>query len=199
VSTIYSDLDKLVLERWEDVRNLAQAQRDVQGRIEEVIGVAGDRVSRWLRDRGYDSECEPADAQFLAWRPAWADRRRGAKVSLALGGFCPLGYYKSEEPHPFLWVYTDGLENYKVKEAGRVAFVADLRRALGPEIASQWEDQEVDDADAPLGQYLRQYGVREQCGLVSNPDALFRLAVEQYPKLFALADAIDSCLAKLQD
>jgi hypothetical protein len=198
VSAIYSDIDKLVLERWEDVRNLAQAQKDVQTRIEEVIGIAGERIGRWLREQGYEFEYDAAEASVSAWRPGWAERRKPAKVTLTVGGFCPPGYYKSDETHPFLWVYTEGFENYRVKEAARVAFAAALRRELGS-AAAQWEDDAVDDTEGPLGQYLKALGVRDQCRLVASPDNLVKFALEQFPKLFELADAVDSCLAKLQE
>lgn len=197
MSSSYSDLDRLVLERWMDVKNLAEAQRDVQDRIEQVVEIAGERIGRWLREQGYESECEAGDAEILAWRPTWAERRRGPMVSLVLGGFCPPGFRKSDETHPYLWVYTGGLEGFRVREPGRIAFAADLRRELGSE-AARWEDDDTDDADSPLGRRLREFSAREQCELVSSPEALVSFAMEQYPKIFVLSDAIDACLGRLQ-
>jgi hypothetical protein len=196
VSSNYSDLDRLVLERWMDVKNLAEAQRDVQDRIEQVVEIAGERIGRWLREQGYESECEADGGEIAAWRPAWADRRRGAMVSLLLGGFCPSGFRKTDESHPYLWVYTGGLEEFRVKEPARIALAADLRRELGTE-AAHWEDHDTDDTDTPLGRYLKEFGAREQCEFVSSPEALLSFAMEQYPKIFALSDAIDACLARL--
>jgi hypothetical protein len=198
VSSIYSDIDKLVLERWEDVKNLAQAQKDVQSRIEEVIEIAGERIGRWLREQGYEFEYDAAEGSISAWRPGWAERRKAAKVVLALGGLGPLGYNKSDEPRPFLWVYTEGLASYRVKDAGRLAFAADLRRELGS-AAAEWDDDGVDDTEAPLGQYLKGLGVRDQCRLVASPENLVEFAQEQFPRLFRLADAIDACLVRMQD
>jgi len=197
VSSIYSDLDRLVLERWMDVKNLAEAQRDVQDRIEQVVEIAGERIGRWLREQGYESECEAGDGEIAAWRPTWADRRKGPMVKLLLGGVCPLGFRKSDEANAYLWVYTGGLEDFRVKEPGRIAFAADLRKELGPE-AVHWEDHETDDTESPLGRYLKEFGIREQCELVSSPEALLAFATEQYPKIFVLSDAIDACLGRLQ-
>ena len=196
MSSIYSDLDRLVLERWMDVRNLAEAQRDVQDRIEQVVEIAGERIGRWLREQGYESECAAGDVEISAWRPAWAERRRGPMVSLVLGGFCPAGFRKSVEEHPYLWVYTGGLEDYRVREAGRIAFAADLRRELGAE-AGHWEDHDCVEATTPLGRFLVNLGVREQCEIISSPEALVAFATEHYPKLLALSDAIDACISRL--
>jgi hypothetical protein len=189
-------MDRLILERWTDVVGLLDAQRKTQDRIQEMIDVVGERLTRWAQPLGYETEANAKEAEFYAWRSAWADRRRGPRVQLVLGGFCPYGYRKNEEPYPYLWVYTDPLENFRVKETERAAFARSLRQALG-DAAKQWEADGIDDASQPLGKHLTDVSDAERPKLVSSPDALFDFAVAHYPTVFALADTIEIELAKL--
>jgi hypothetical protein len=189
-------MDRLILERWTDVIGLLEAQRQTQDRIQEMIDVVGERLERWAQPLGYEIEANAKDAEFYAWRSAWADRRRGAKVHLVLGGFCPHGYRKTEESHPYLWVYTDMLENFKVKEPERAAFARSLRAALG-DAAKRWEADGIDDDGQPLGRRLTDISDADRPKLVASPDALYDFAVAHFPTVFELSDTIETELAKL--
>src|SRR5436853_7794355 len=122
MSFAYTDMDHLVLQRWADVVGLIEAHRDTQDRIEQIIDVVGERVARWARPLGFETRVDAKAAQFHAWRPHWSERRKDPKVELVLGGFCPLGFRKVDAPNPYLWVFTHGLENYRMKEPERIAF-----------------------------------------------------------------------------
>jgi hypothetical protein len=196
VSFAYTEMDNLVIERWTDVVGLIEAHREAQDRIQEMIDVVGERVARWARPLGFEVETFAKDAEFQAWRPSWADRRKGARVQLALGGFCPIGYRKQEAKHPYLWVYTDDLEAFKVKPAERIQFSQALRTSLGDD-AKTWEADGTDDADEPLGRYLTAVSEDDRLKTIASPDALFSFVTDHYPTVFALADHIDSELTKL--
>jgi hypothetical protein len=189
-------MDRLILERWTDVMGLIEAQRETQEHIEEMIGVVEERVKRWGQPKGFEIEAHPKWPEFKAWRPAWADKRKGPRVQLALGGFCPIGYRKTDAKHPFLWLYTEDLENFKVKEAEREAFARSLREALGSR-AREWEGQGTDDADAPLGCYITSVTDAERARIVSSADALYEFVTGHFPKIFELSDVIESELQKL--
>lgn len=196
MSFSYTAMDQLLIERWTDVVGLIAAHREVQDRIEEMIGVVGERVARWAQPQGFDVETNAKDGEFYAWRPAWADRRKGARVQLALGGVCPLGYRKTDERYPYLWVYIDGLENYRVKDAERASFARALRSALHDE-ARNWEADGVNDEEQPLGRFLTNVSDVDRTKLIASPDALFDFVTGQYPAVFKLADTIEAELAKL--
>jgi len=189
-------MDNLIIERWPDVMGLIDAHRGTQGRIEEMIEVVGERLTRWAQPLGFELETFARDCEFQASRPAWADRRKGSKVQLALGGFCPFGYRKNDSKHPYLWVYIDDLANFKVKEPERAAFARNLRAALG-EDARSWEAEGVDDADEPLGRYLTDVSDADRAKVIASPDALFEFATSRYPVVFKLADTIEAELLKL--
>jgi len=193
----YTEMDRLILERWSDVAGLIDAHRTAQDHIEAALETAGERVMRWVREQGFDGEMLARDAELNVWRPSWFDRRKDEpRVFLTLGGLCPIGYRRVDEPYPFLWVMTHTLGHFKVKEPDRVKFAHALRMALG-ETASSWDDAGVDDAEHPLGRYLRQYDNGARARLLLNPDSLVDFCKEHLPALFALADPIDTELQKL--
>jgi hypothetical protein len=193
----FTDVERLVLERWTDVMGLIDVHRALQDRLEEQINIVTDRVGRWARPLGFDVECSPREAQIHGWRPSWADRRKPARVYFTIGGFCPIGFRKVVDPYPYLWVLTEKLEEYKVKEPERLAFAQALRGALG-ESARDWDAQDVDDKDAPLGRYLTQYDNAQRARLLLDSDTLFNFCIEHLPAVFALADVVDSELKKLE-
>src|SRR5882672_11401259 len=145
VSFLYSDMDQLILERWSDVVGLIEAHREAQDRVEEMLEVVGERVARWARPLGFETTVDAKLAQFSAWRPHWSEKRKDPKVLLVLGGFCPFGFRKVDVSHPFQWIFTEGLSNYRLKDADRIAFAQALRAGLGAE-AQSWESDDVDDA-----------------------------------------------------
>jgi len=189
-------MDQLVLQRWADVVGLLEAHRGAQDRIEEMIDIVGERVSRWARPLGFETSVETRDAEFRAWKPNWSEKRKDPKVVLALGGFCPLGFRRTEEKHPYQWVYIDGLSNYRMKEPERTAFTQSLRSSLGGE-AKSWDADGVDDTDQPLGRFLTAISDKDRASLISSPDALFAFANQHFSPLFQLADTIEGELAKI--
>jgi hypothetical protein len=189
-------MDQLILQRWNDVVGLIDAHRDAQDRIEEMIEVVGERVARWARPLGFETSVDTKQAQFEAWRPHWAEKRKDPKVVLVLGGFCPFGFRKIDAAHPFQWVSTSGLSNYRMKDPERIAFAQSLRNAVGDD-AKSWEADGIDDADEPLGRYLTTINDKDRARLIVNPDDLFAFANEHFQPLFRLADVIDAELAKI--
>jgi hypothetical protein len=113
-----------------------------------------------------------------------------------LGGFCPIGFRKVDANYPYLWVNTYPLDRFKVKPPDRVRFARGLRAALGDN-ARTWEAQDIDDADHPLGRYLRQYDNAARARLLLEADSFLAFAKEHLPDLFGLAEIIDLELQKL--
>ncbi len=193
----YTDLDRLILERWTDVVGLINAHKEVQDHVEAVVETVAERVARWARDQDFESDVSARDAQFYVWRPAWYDKRKGeSRVTFILGGFCPAGFRKVNDPHPYLWVDTSALEHFKVKEPERIRFAQGLRSALGDH-ARDWEAEGLDDADLPLGRYLREYDNEARAKLLLDPDALFAFCTQHLPTVMGLADVVDAELKRL--
>jgi hypothetical protein len=195
---VFNDVERLILERWTDVMGLIEAQETLQKRLEEQLAVVADRVGRWARPYGFEVDCTPRCADINAWRPSWAERRKDPKVFLTVGGLCPLGFRKVEGGHPYLWVFTTHLDQYKLKEPQRIAFAHALRTALG-ENAREWEAHDVDDLTGPLGKYLTEYDDVFRARLWLDVDALFDFCTKYFPTLFALADLIETELQRIRD
>jgi hypothetical protein len=195
MSEIYSDLDRLVIERWEDIRGLIKAQKDVQSRIDEVIEQVGERLQRWAAPIGFSVDAVLAEGEFHAWRSGWADKRKGPRVYFVVGGFWPNGYRKFDERFPYISLYTESLENFRVKEEERAAFGRALRAALDGQ-GSQWEDGSK-DAECPLNRYLKDVDSSRRSELILEADRLFEFGQKHLMDLFTLADVVDAQLATL--
>jgi hypothetical protein len=196
MSIIFNDVERLILGRWTEVVGLIEAHDTLQDRLEEQIQIVAERVGRWARPQGFEVDSSPRVAEINAWRPAWADRRKDPRVFLTVGGFYPIGFRKVEASHPYAWVITSNLEQYKLKEPQRTAFAHALRTALG-ERAKEWEADDVDDLESPLGRYLVEYDNTFRAKLLLDPDALFEFCTRHFPTLFSLADTIDAELQRL--
>ena len=196
MSVVFNDVERLILERWTEVMGLIGAHETLQDRLEELIQVVTERVGRWARPQGFEVDSSPRNAEINAWRPAWADRRKDPRVFLTVGGLCPIGFRKVDSAHPYLWVYTSNLADYKLKEPQRIAFAQALRTGLGDR-AREWEAHDVDDLGSPLGRYLVEYDNAFRAKLLVDSDALFDFCKKHFPTLFSLADMIDADLQRL--
>ncbi|BCS31398.1 hypothetical protein TBR22_A05990 [Luteitalea sp. TBR-22] len=191
MTTYYTDTDKLLLERWQEVNELIEAREELIDRIDDVVEVAGQLLARSLEPRGYAVEASPKDVAIYLHRSAWADRKKGTPVYFTLGGFAPLGYRKHSEAHPYLWLTTSDLEAFRQKVDQRIEFSRSLRKALGADVARTWEHHHCNDADEPLGRVLTDYDDRARCELVSSPEKLHDFAMKEFDHAFQIADVVE--------
>jgi hypothetical protein len=197
MATSYTDVDRLVFERWEEVLGLRRAFDELQGRVEEVFVDVGTRLEKWANSCGYNLESDPRKASYYAWKQTWETRKRNEVIYYEVGALAPKGYRKIDSEHPYLCLCTELLENLKMKEDERAAFARELRQILGNQ-ASQWLDDDVSDLDAPLGRNIADLGERDRVDLISNPDKLYEFVRAKMEELFTLSDAIDQTLAKFR-
>lgn len=192
---MYTDIDRMILERWDEVNQLIEAREETKDRIAKVIEAATERLRRWLEPQGYELQSWPKDGEFHVWRRTWDVKKKGPAVKFILEGFCPPGYRRGAETFPCLWLATTALENYKLKEADRRAFAAGLRAELGAS-AADWDDDACDDANGPLVQYLREFDRGRQVNLVSSADNLAQFTMEHLSKSLAISDVVDRCVSR---
>lgn len=198
MATEYTDVDRLILGRWQDVMALSEAHNELQDRVEETIDDVGNRLERWLEGRGYEVNSESKSPLFYVGKADWYNKRKEDwLVYFEIGGFAPFGFRKVREDHPYSWVHTENLEFVRMKEAERVDFARTLRQELG-ETAKNWAHKNVDEADAPLGRYFTDISDRDRVELIADPDKLFDFATRACEDLFTLADPIDRVLAKFR-
>lgn len=193
--TTYTDVDRLILERWDDTRGLLDAYEELQDRIHDVITEVGERLSEWAAPQGYMVDTDAKLPSIFVYRNTWMNRKRDdALVYFELTDFAPLGYRRVKENHPAVWVWIDNLQMLRMKERERVQFARDLRSNLG-DLAAEWKHEECDDSDCPLGKTLADVSDSERVRLISDPDALFAFATDALKLAFALSDAMEKTLA----
>jgi hypothetical protein len=192
--TTYTDVDRLLLERWNDTRGLLDAYEELQDRIHDVIDEVGARLSEWAQAQGYNLDTEAKTPAFSIYRSTWLSRRRDTPlVYLELANFAPIGYRRVKENHPDLWLYTENLQTLRMKEPERVQFSRDLRAQLG-DAAAEWKHDDSSDADYPLGKQLSEVSDADRVRLVSDTDVLFDFSTKALTSAFVLSDTIDKAL-----
>lgn len=194
----YTDVDRLILERWNDTMGLFEAYEELEDRIGETIQEVGERVGAWLGERGYQSDTDAKEPAFSAWKDEWRHRRRDEPlVYISVGAFAPSGYRKVKDEHPFLWVYVQNLHLLKIKDSERDKFAKELRLRLG-DAARDWAHEDANDPDQPLGKYLTDISDQDRVRLVAEPDRLFEFATSGFEQLFSVSEAIGQTLEKFR-
>jgi hypothetical protein len=177
---------------------LFDAHEELQDRVEELVDGVGERLNRWLEDRGYEVNTDSKAPSFWIGKPDWYYRRKDDwTVAFEIGGFAPFGFRKVKEDQPFAWLHTSNLEFLKMREPERVEFAKALRQELG-EGAKAWAHKDIDDAESPLGRYFTDIKEADRVELISDPDKLFEFAIKTCEELFTLGDPIDRMLARFR-
>jgi hypothetical protein len=199
MATEYTDVDRLILSRWNDVMGLFEAHEELQDRIEEVIDDVAARLTQWLDTRGYDLiSCDAKAASIDFGKTDWHHKKKdGWAVYFQIGEFAPIGFRKVRDDHPYCWLQTENLEFLRMKEPERIAFAKALRQELG-DGASKWANTYVKDTESPLGRHFTDISDRDRVDFVTDPDKLFDFAKRASEELFTLADPIDRVLAKFR-
>lgn len=195
MSSHYTDVDRLILERWNDVLDLQDAFKELNDRMRTAIDGVLAKTDRWLAEQGYRCEYDAKSPYISAWRPSWEAKRDRPCIRLQVADFAPHGYARNLADHPSLLVFTDDLALLKMKEPDRVRFARTLRDALGAE-ASKWDHDEVSDADQPLGRYLTDIPDARRLELVAEPPQLLEFLRSSFSDLFELSAGIDAALLR---
>ena len=198
MATEYTDVDRLILSRWTDVMGLFEAHEELQDRIEEVIDHVVERLDPWMEERGYDITCDARSASVYFGKPEWHHKRKDDWiVYFEIGAIAPLGFRKVREHHPYAWVITKNLEFVRMKEAERIEFAKSLREELG-DIATKWTDNAADEANSPLGRYLKHIADADRVELITETAKLETFLKTTAEELFELSDPLDRTLARFR-
>ena len=194
MSSHYTDVDRLILERWNEVLDLQDAFKGLTDRMRDTVEGVMVKAERWLDEQGYRCEYDVRRPEISAWKPTWEARRGQPAIRLVVGEFAPLGYGKVRSEHPFLWVMTATLDLMKMKEAERIQFARQVRQTLGTS-AAKWDHREVSDADSPLGRYVNELAEGGRVALAAQPQKMLEFLQRGFGELFELSSAIDAQLA----
>jgi hypothetical protein len=188
----------MIFSRWNEVAALQDAYDSLLDRMEKTIDSASDRVGSWLTEQGYEWESDVRQPYINAWKKEWEKPKGQPLVHLQVADFAPIGYGKADTPHPFIWVFIDGLERIRMKEDDCRRFSKDLKAALG-EMAVKWDHQEADDESQPLGRYCTEISEQDRLDLVTQPAKLVAFVQSGFGELFELVPALDDTLKKYRE
>jgi hypothetical protein len=196
MNTNYTDVDRMIISRWDEVMALRGAFDELLDRMEESLEGFCDRVKIWLEEQGLNCEVDAKKPQIEAWKNDWEKPRGQPLVYFRVRDFAPHGYGKVEADHPWLWVVTENLERIKLKDpADRARFTRDLQLALGP-IAASWDHEDCDAANEPLGRYRKELTEMQRVELATHPARLVEFIQSAFTELFEIVPAIEETLKK---
>ena len=187
----YTDVEKLLLQRWTDVRALMTAYSELQDSMEDMLTEVGDEFEKWAEQRGYSFETDARGAEYSMWKEDWANRKNEPGISFVVGGFVPDGYRKVKSDHPYVWVCTNP-QALRIKASLQNQFAKDLRGSVGDDLKN-WQDTDVEDT-APLGRYLRDYDDAQRLHWITSPASLSEFVKSAFEQLLPLAEPIDKVL-----
>jgi hypothetical protein len=190
---IWTDLDRLILDRWGDVIEFRQALQSVELKIAASVAEVGRRVEVWAKDQGYQSNSDVNDAGVYIYRPEWVVDEN-ALVWFVVGSIAPRGFRKVTDHFPFIGVY---LLLPGVNGPAREQFAYDLQAEWGPLWASFRHDPEEPQRYALL-EYLQQVDAKARETAILDPEALFTLVRQQFERLLPLTAGIDARLKAVQ-
>jgi hypothetical protein len=199
MNTNYTDVDRMIISRWDEVNALREAYDELMDKMEESLSAVCDRVTLWLNEQGFESEANAKKPDIDAWKESWEKPRGKPVLCLRVSDFAPHGYGKVDADHPWLWVMTANLERIKLKDpSDRARFSRDLKSAMGTGAAG-WEHEDCDLANEPLGRYRATLTERERLELATHPARLVEFIQSAFTELFELVPPIDETLKKYRD
>ncbi len=198
MNTHYTDVDRMILTRWEEVAALREAYDGLLDRMTSTIDSACERAGAWLEEQGYEWNHEAKYPSIWAWKASWEKPRGEPLITLEITDFAPLGFGKVDNPNPYLWVSTEGLERLKLKDADRIRFARELKATLGTALA-KWDHADGDESSDPLGRYCTEVSEQQRIDLVGHPAGLVTFFEKSFQELFELAPVIDETLKKYRE
>ncbi len=196
MATRYTDVDLMLLKRWDEVHALRQAFDHLLERIDDVVQASLQKVSAHFAERGWASEPDLKRPSMSFWKRDWANRRNEPGVYLQVFDFVPPDCGKGVADHPSLWLMTNEWANLRMRESSD-DFGRAVRTALTPEMQARWRHDEADLSGHPLGRDCTDISDSDRVTLVSDPERLAAFVIKGADELMELAPAIDQVLQKM--
>lgn len=192
----YTDVDLMILKRWDEVQALRDAFDELRDRIDDVAEAALQKAAATASDKGLRSELALKAPSFSLWKPEWENRSKDPGVYLEVIDFLPSACRKGTRAHPSLWCMTDQIKKLRLKESSE-DFGRALRGALPSDLVSKWSHEESHLANYPLGRSLDDVSDADRLRFISEPHALadfLGTCVDQFSEIMP---AIDETLRKM--
>lgn len=193
----YTDVDLMILKRWDEVQALREAFNDLIGRMRDVVEVSLQKVSvAVLAERGLSSDFDIKQPSIWFWKREWETRKREEAIAIGVFFFVPTDYGKGIEEHPSIWLQTRDFSKLRMRENSE-EFGRAVRTALSPELLTKWSHEEADLSESPLGRDCTDVSESDRVRLVAEPDALCKFIIDRVDESMELIPAIDQALQKM--
>ena len=192
----YTDVDVMLLNRWDEVTALQEAFDELLERMTGVIETALQRVAGNLKERGFRVEWDARRPSLAFWKPDWENRKKDAGLYAILSDFVPAPYGKNIEEHPVLWLITEDFASLRTLENSD-SFGRALRLALSPEQRERWNHAEFELSRSPVGREWADVSERERVALVADVDKLVGFLSARFDDFMELVPVIDVTLGQM--
>jgi hypothetical protein len=188
MSIVLTDLDQLLLDRWNDTVGIWEAIKELEDRLADSLKSAAERVGPWLRERGFEvSDVSTRTATIDFRRPEWMGKRDESYIHAYIAEVFPYGYRKVREDRAHIWIYAGNLS-----EDQQEVFEAETRQRLGNH-PDEWINPDC-DAEYPVGRYLQAYDDKGRLQLASSSEALESFLKEQVEQVLGILDPLNDSL-----
>lgn len=196
MATAYTDVDLMILNRWDEVRALREAYDDLLGHIRDVVEATLYKVCTFAGEKGLSAACDPKRPSIWFWKTDWATRKNDPGIRFEIFDFVPSECGKQIEGCPSIYLWTIDLVKLKLRERSE-EFGRALRAEMPPELRSKWSDERSDTTTCPLVLNCGEVTDADRVRLVKDPDALARFMAERIDEFMEVVPHIDATLQKM--
>ena len=190
----YTDVDLMLLNRWQEVAAFRDAFDELLGRMTGVIEVAFQRVAGGLAEKGYRSEYDTRRPSFAFWKADWENRKKEAAIYAIVSDFVPEPYGKNIEEHPVLWLMTEDFTSLRTVGTAE-DFGRTLRAGLSAEQRARWNHDDFELGRSPVGRDHVDVSESERVAMISDPEKLVAFLRSSIEEVLDLARLVDATLA----
>jgi len=192
----YTDVDLMILKRWDEVKALQEAFDGLVDRMQDIVEGSLQKVAMVASERELLSEFDLKQPSIWFWKREWERRKKEPGIYLHVLDFVPADYGKTVEDYPSMRLMTDEFSVLKMRENSQ-DFGRAVRAALSPELLKKWSHEDADLSESPLGRDCTDVSESDRVRLVAEPDALGKFIIERVDEFMELVPVIDQALQKM--
>ena len=189
----YTDVDLMILKRWDEVKALRDAFDDLVDRMQDIVEASLQKVAVVATEKGLSSDYNLKRPSIWFWKREWENRKKEPGVYLELFDFAPADYGKDVDEHPSMWLMTDQFSRLRIRESSD-DFALAVRTALSPELLTKWTHDRADFSECPFGRDCHDVSDADRVRLVAEPEALGKFIIARMDDFMELVPAIDQAL-----
>lgn len=146
---VFDEVDRLVLDKWDEVSELVSAYEGVRDKIREQLQAVEDELRPWTTEQELELQGHLKDGEFWAYRADWLQESKDQPwAGLVVGGFALDDRVGNQNARLYSCVYCF---SGKRRRFNKEVFGATLTRAIGPQQTALWSEDI--NKSCPLNRY----------------------------------------------